>query len=148
MAIINCSKCGNAYDSANSHCPFCGQQTVQVPPTQEAPRCPSYPQQVPYYTAPSHGKTGSGFGWIVFLRVILWIVFGAIVLSSLIIGIRMMSFSRYFGGMAWEGMLVIFGGILTAFITIAAGMVALNNASNLNKIATNSAKILDELQKK
>lgn len=148
MAIINCSKCGNSYDSANSYCPFCGQQTVQVPPTQEAPQCPSYPQQVPYYTAPSQGKTGTGFGWIVFMRVILWIVFGAIVVASLIVGIRMMSFSRYFGGMAWEGMLVIFGGILTAFITIAAGMIALNNASNLNKIATNSAKILDELQKK
>lgn len=144
MAIINCSKCGNAYDSANSYCPFCGQQTVQVPPTQEAPQCPSYPQQVPYYTAPSHGKTGSGFGWIVFMRVILWIVFAGIVVSALIIGIGLLGRRRT----QLEGILVILGGILTAFITIAAGMIALNNASNLNKIATNSAKILDELQKK
>lgn len=144
MAIINCSKCGNAYDSANSYCPFCGQQTVQVPPTQEVPQYAVYPQQVPYYTAPSQGKTGSGFGWIVFMRVILWIVFAGIVVSALIIGIGLLGRRRT----QLEGILVILGGILTAFITIAAGMVALNNASNLNKIATNSAKILDELQKK
>lgn len=126
MAIISCSKCGNAFDDANDSCPFCGTK----------PNEPTDPERF------EPGAAGGGFGWIVFMRVILWFVFGMILFSSLIGGIVLMA------GKTWPfGILAIFGGVLLAFIAIAGGMIALNNASNLHKIATNTARILDEMQK-
>lgn len=150
MATINCSNCGSAFDSANSFCPFCGTpngQEAQQAPTYAQPAAPQYPpyQPAPYVPTPTvRGKAGGGFGWIVFMRVILWILFAGMILSSLIYGIILLGHNRTVG----EGLLVIFGGILTSFIVVAGGMILLNAASNLHKIATNSANILNELQKR
>lgn len=120
------------------------QGTAQNNAYQSAQQVPNYAQYRPY-AAPVQGKVGGGFGWIVFLRVILWIFFGLIMLSALIAGVEFMSWGD-------EGVLIgfatILGGALVAFLTVACGMISLNNASNIHKIATNSARILDELQRR
>ena len=43
--------------------------------------------------------------------------------------------------------LCFFGSILLAFITVAGGMIALNNATNLRSIAMNTAITVELLQK-
>ena len=87
------------------------------------------------------GKTGKGMGWIVFLRVILWIMFAAIVITGIVLAIQWLY---------WEplmSVLYFFGSILLAFITVAGGMIALNNATNLRSIAMNTALTVELLQK-
>lgn len=170
MAMINCKNCGNAYDDENAYCIYCGAKTVKTAPApaafstpasaafstpapEAAPApavAPTYsnaPQPQPYYYEPAqYGKKGRGFAWIVFMRVILWIWFGLLVLSSLIGGIGYMLNGRDEEILIGFGILL--GGVFMAFLTIAVGMIWLNNASNLNKIATNSARILDKLERK
>lgn len=118
-------------------------QQTQSLPYQAAQQIPNYGQQYRPYPMPTQGKVGGGFGWIVFMRVILWIFFGLILLASLVSGVQFMA-------MGDEGVLIGFGimlgGTLVAFLSVALGMISLNNASNLHKIATNSAHILDELR--
>lgn len=131
------------------------QQSIPQQPRQSAPQ----PQAVPVYTNPSYappvhpqqpiapsyefsGKTGKGMGWIVFMRVILWIVFAGIVITGLVYGIRMFD---YRDGELY-GILCILSSVLTAFIVVAGGMIALNNATNLRSIAMNTAKTVELLQ--
>lgn len=131
------------------------QPNVPQQPRQSAPQ----PQAVPVYTNPSYappvhpqqpiapsyefsGKTGKGMGWIVFMRVILWIVFAGIVITGVVYGIRMFD---YRDGELY-GILCILSSVLTAFIVVAGGMIALNNATNLRSIAMNTAKTVELLQ--
>lgn len=118
------------------------QQTQSVP-YQTAQQAPNYGQQYRPYPMSAQGKVGGGFGWIVFMRVILWIFFGLILLASLVSGVQLMAEGDE--GIL-IGFLVMLGGTLVAFLSVAMGMISLNNASNLHKIATNSAHILDELR--
>lgn len=166
MAKFVCSGCGRELTAEQAFCPDCGrpakavQEPTQpaqaapaqpVPPKPEAPvrPAPSYQQnpypQMPYQPNPvfyqKTGKTGKGMGWIVFLRVILWITFAAIVITGTVLAIRWLY---------WEPLmsaLYFFGSILLAFITVAGGMIALNNATNLRSIAMNTALTVELLQK-
>ena len=81
-------------------------------------------------------------GWIVFMRVILWIIFAGIVITGLVYGIKMFD---YRDGELY-GILCILSSVLTAFIVVAGGMIALNNATNLRSIAMNTAKTVELLQ--
>lgn len=86
------------------------------------------------------GKTGKGMGWIVFMRVILWIAFAGIIVYGVVMGMELFDYDEMLA------LAYILGGIFTAFITVAGGMIMLNNATNLRSIATNTAKTVELLQ--
>ena len=86
------------------------------------------------------GKTGKGMGWIVFMRVILWIIFAGMVIAGLVAGVNAFDYDELMG------IVYILSGILSAFIVVAGGMIALNNATNLRSIAMNTAKTVELLQ--
>lgn len=153
-----CPSCGNAIDIQLTYCSYCGaaqmpntradayppEPTPQQWPRQEAPAQYS---EAPVYTPPIpqmfryQGEEGIGGGWIVFLRVMLWIFFSIIVLAYSIAGISMIV-----NDLPGEGIAILLVGVLAAFLLIAGGMVSLNSASNQRKTATNTAKILQVLQ--
>lgn len=161
MAMIVCPACGKYINGDEAFCPYCGTSTKTEKPQQNAqpqqsvpqPQAaniyanpgyvpPVYPQQpvVPSYEF--SGKTGKGMGWIVFMRVILWIVFASIVITGVVYGIK---FFDYRDG-ELLGLLCILGSVLTAFIVVAGGMITLNSATNLRSIAMNTAKTVELLQ--
>lgn len=110
-----------------------------VPPVNGGYAPPVYPQQpAPVYDF--GGKTGKGMGWIVFMRVILWIIFAGMVVAGAVFGIEVFDHDELMG------IAYILGGILSAFIVVAGGMIALNNATNLRSIAMNTAKTVELLQ--
>ena len=94
----------------------------------------------PPYTG---GKFGKGGGWIGFLRVFLWIWFGLICLAGLI---GFFGSTAAGGKGALLGLLILAAAVLIAFLSVAGGMVALDAAANINRCATNSARILELLQ--
>jgi uncharacterized membrane protein len=96
-----------------------------------------------YAPPPVRSTGGKGGGWIGFLRVFLWIWFAVICLFGLVV----FSFAAVQGGTAaaW-GLLTLVVSVLIGFLSIAAGMVALDACANLSRCATNSARILDLLQ--
>ena len=164
-----CKSCGNEIPAGNPFCPICGaaqpkeepipanknpeavvapQWPINSPEPKYAP--PVYSQQSQYtppvYSAPRspvmYGEEGGGMGWIVFLRVMLWIIFAAGIIAALIAGIEAMQWDEL------TGIGIILAGVLASFLTVAGGMVALNNASNHRKTASNTAKIIRILQEK
>lgn len=110
-----------------------------VPPVNPGYAPPVYPQQ-PMPVNEFSGKTGKGMGWIVFMRVILWIIFAGMVIAGLVAGVNVFDYDELMG------IVYILGGILSAFIVVAGGMIALNNATNLRSIAMNTAKTVELLQ--
>lgn len=173
MAMIVCPSCGKYINGEEAFCPYCGapaktekmqQQSVpqqRTAPQQSAPQprqSAPQPQAVPVYTNPSYqqpaypqqpaapsyefnGKTGKGMGWIVFMRVILWIIFAGIVVAGVVVGIEAFDHAAELLGIA-----IMLGGVLSGFIIVAGGMIALNNATNLRSIAMNTAKTVELLQ--
>lgn len=160
MGMIVCPVCGQHINGDEAFCSYCGA-SIKAKETQEnaQPQSAPQPQAANFYANPSYaapvypqqpvmpsyefsGKTGKGMGWIVFLRVILWIVFAGIVIAGFVCGIEMIDHHYR----ALYGMLCIAGSILTALIVVAGGMVALNNATNLRSIAMNTAKTVELLQ--
>ena len=110
-----------------------------VPPVNPGYAPPVYPQQpMPVYEF--SGKTGKGMGWIVFMRVILWIIFAGMVIGGLVAGVEVFDHDELMG------IVCILSGVLSAFIVVAGGMIALNNATNLRSIAMNTAKTVELLQ--
>ena len=176
MAMIVCSGCGKYINGDEAFCPYCGtlnepgkSQQQNAPQQQSAPQqqqsapqqrqSAPQPQAVPVYANPSYqqpaypqqpaapsyefnGKTGKGMGWIVFMRVILWIIFASIVIGGLVAAFEM--FDQRDGEL--YGILCILSSVLTGFIIVAGGMIALNNATNLRSIAMNTAKTVELLQ--
>ena len=110
-----------------------------VPPVNPGYAPPVYPQQ-PMPVNEFSGKTGKGMGWIVFMRVILWIIFAGMVIAGLVAGVNAFDYDELMG------IVYILSGILSAFIVVAGGMIALNNATNLRSIAMNTAKTVELLQ--
>ena len=82
----------------------------------------------------------------------LWIWFGLLCLAGVALCISAFYTASQVrrGGeeiiLAGLGSLV--GCVLVAFLSVAGGMVALDAAANIKRCATNSARILDLLQKK
>lgn len=168
MALITCPSCGKLMEGKEAFCPYCGASTknaagapsaqpnptvqeksyappIYTPPVNQSYAPPVYPQQPPVQSYDFSGKTGKGMGWIVFMRVILWIIFAAIIIVGIGRGIE------YFDYNAGVALVQILTSILMAFIVVAGGMIALNNATNLRSIAMNTAKtveLLQELKKK
>lgn len=150
MEMVTCANCGKQVEGNVAFCRECGAplkaaptRPTTPPPVYTNPAAPQpYPQNAPMPAYEPAAKTGKGMGWIVFLRVILWIVFAACVISGLSLGIQAMDF-----GDTGIGFLFILGGILVGFMAVASGMVALNNATNLRTIASNTAKTVELLQK-
>lgn len=144
MEMVICSKCGKSVEGNVAFCRECGAPLKPAAPQRPTPPPVYANPTVPYPPQPAYApasKTGKGMGWIVFLRVILWVIFAAFVIIGFALGVEIMD---------WEpgiGLLYIFGGILAGFLTVASGMVALNNATNLRTIANNTAKTVDLLQK-
>ena len=118
------------------------QPNVYTPPTPpQTPPSYGYAPQTP--AAASQG--GKGSGWIGLLRVFLWIWFGLLCLGGLVTFIALLSAGAR-GALLGFGALI--GSVLVAFLSVAGGMVALDAAANISRCATNSARILDILQKK
>lgn len=151
MEMVTCANCGKQVEGNVAFCRECGAPLKAAPtrPTPPpvytnpaAPQPQPYPQNAPMSAYEPAAKTGKGMGWIVFLRVILWLVFAACVISGLSLGVQAMDI-----GETGVGFLIILGGILVGFMAVASGMVALNNATNLRTIASNTAKTVELLQK-
>lgn len=144
-----CPACGNQYDKDGAFCPFCGTAAATAPkadPVHAAPNPPHvapYPPPAPpaYYDSPvSHGKGG---GWIMLVRVMLWIFFALFCLSSFVSALNYFSRDKIAIGFA-----VLIGGIFAAFLVIAMGMVTLDMAKNTQRIANNTAEIAKNLKNK
>ena len=101
---------------------------------------PVYPQQPAVPSNEFTGKTGKGMGWIVFMRVILWIIFAGMVITGVVMAIEIIDYDVLIA------VGYILGSVLSAFIIVAGGMIALNNATNLRSIAMNTAKTVELLQ--
>ena len=142
MAKFVCSGCGRELTAGQAFCPDCGHSAKVVqepsPPAQAANALPYQPNPVYYQRI---GKTGKGMGWIAFMRTILWIMFAAIVISGLVLACNLGDHEPLMG------VLCFFGSILMAFITVAGGMIALNNATNIRSIAINTSITVELLQK-
>lgn len=135
-----------------------GQQAQNAYTQQQAQYYNQYYAQ--QYAAPSPtvkgGGDGKGSGWITFLRVFLWIWFGLLCLAGLVLCVsafNQASNVRYWSNDASTQLILaglgsLVGCVLLAFLSVAGGMVALDAAANIKRCATNSARILDELQKK
>lgn len=157
---MNCGNCGHPVKDGDKVCSACGTPLENPTPSAQIP-CQNQQaaySQSRYYAAQwqqaqeaapvyyGQGEAGSGLGWITFLRVVLWIIFSLMLLSSL--GAGFVLIGRGDGETILMGVGALVGGIFVSFLSVAAGMIALNNAKNLHKIANNSAKILDILQRK
>ena len=131
-----------AYQSAPQPWAYQSAPQPQVPPVYANPTYtpPVYAPQPRMSDERYVGKTGKGMGWIVFMRVILWIIFAGIIVSGVVMGLRMFDYDEVLA------IAYILGGVFSAFITVAAGMILLNNATNLRSIATNTAKTVELLQ--
>ena len=163
MALITCPRCGKLIEGKEAFCPYCGASTknaaaapaaqpnptaqkqsyappTYTPPVNQGYAPPAYPQQPPVQSYEFSGKTGKGMGWIVFMRVILWVIFAGMIIAGIVLGVECFDYDEEIG------LLYILGGILSAFITVAGGMIALNNATNLRSIAMNTAKTVELLQ--
>ena len=149
-----CSACGRELTQEQDFCPDCGHPAkVAAAPAQSAapaqnaapnpvPAAAPQPSPYPQPAVPAlSGKTGKGMGWIVFLRVIFWILFAAIVVTAFVMAVPV------FYGSPILAVLIVLGGILVGFIVVAGGMVALNNATNLRSIAKNTALTVELLQR-
>lgn len=141
----NCNKCGSPLNENESFCSACGTPVEQ--PGASAPNNasaqppfnpPVYPQPTSYRSVA--GKRGGGMGWIVFLRVIAWVLFGAMILAGLIYAFEIIDEAPEIA------LLSIAGSVLSAFLLVAGIMISLNNASNLRKIAENTADMVELLK--
>ena len=147
--MLFCSKCGMKQPEeggaapAGRPAPGPGPAGAPVPPATP----PSNPAG-PYPPAPPvrMGDTGRGAGWIMFLRVLLWIVFAAICLTGLYLAMPIFNYGGSDGAIAALGIIV--GSVLLAFTVVAAGMVSLDAAQNIRRCAINSANILDLLNQR
>lgn len=150
MEMVTCSRCGKRVEGNVAFCHECGAPLKAAPtrptppPTYAASPAPQpQPQPRPQpAAAQSAVKTGTGMGWIVFLRVLLWISFAGCVICGIVFGTMAMNY-----GAVGEGFLAILLGIFVGFLVIAGGMISLNNAENLHTIASNTAKTVDLLQR-
>ncbi len=158
-----CKNCGAVMENEMSFCSKCGMKQPEEggaapagrpgpgPASAPVPPAPprSYPAGPSYPPAPSvrMGDTGRGAGWIMFLRVLLWIVFGGICLLGLALAMPLFQYSSY-GADPMVGLGIIVGSVLIAFTVVAAGMVSLDAAQNIRRCAINSANVLDLLNQR
>lgn len=93
-------------------------------------------QERPQYQYLPQLQHGRGGGWIMFLRVFLWIEFALVIAGGVVV------FALYLRGeRALEGILILIGSVLLAFLSVAVGMVLLDAAQNLRSLTDNSAQI-------
>lgn len=156
-----CKACQMEIPAESPFCHYCGtaqqeekpMESVQTPrrpePVQTAPRNETMPimeQNMPRLLPRIKGETGCGKGWIVFLRVLLWIFFTLMMLATIASAVRM--FAEGDEEMTLIALGVFIGGIFLSFLTVAGGMISLNNAENHLRTANNTAKIISLLQQK
>lgn len=124
------------------------QNQGQQNQSQQQYQAPQY--QPPYYAPqPKPANRGKGGGWIGFLRVMAWVLFALIELSTLVGGFILMSAGHYWGvnwGSIFGGLGIIAGGTLMAFIIIAAINITLDMAMNTARTATNTAKLVEKIE--
>ena len=95
-----------------------------------------------YCQPPTQGQVGKGGGWIGLLRVVLWLEFAMFVIVGLY------GFSTMADYEPLMGLLTLAGSVLVGLLVVGGGMVALDAAANIQRCATNSARILDHLGRK
>lgn len=103
-----------------------------------------------------NGEAGTGERWITFLRALLWVSFGLFCFVDLYYSFRAFKsaiwditngLGEFAGSSLLAGITILLGGILVAFITLAAGMVALDVAENIRRSANNTSHILEILDR-
>lgn len=132
-----CKKCGNPINEGARICTACG--TAVTAPPSAAPQAVS---PMAYNYTISERPSVHGSKWIALLRVWAWVIFAAILLTGLIVGIAMFmqagEMSRYWrgagDGLVFAGFLCILVSIPIAFLTVAGIMVALDAAKDLREI--------------
>ena len=117
------------------------RQPYSPPPPDSPTPSPAKPDPLPA------GQSGRGGGWIMLLRVFLWLLFTAICMAGIIFGGLMIMTGPDAGGfpVVLAGLGIILVSVLLAFVAVASGMVALDAAQNIRRCAINSANILDLL---
>ena len=123
-------------------------RTPYTPPApgSSVPPAPPVPPAAPRSQT---GQTGRGGGWIMLLRVFLWLFFAVICLAGLITGgaLFMQALDYEEPALLFAGIGTFLGCVFLAFVSVAGGMVALDAAQNIRRCAINSANILDLLNR-
>lgn len=139
-----CQNCKKIIPNGMRSCPTCGDadDTPEISGAHAAER--------------PVGEGGIGKRWIAFLRGLLWVSFSLICLAGLYYSFgplkRAILFAtndlgEYSGGLFLSGIAILLVCVLVAFITLAAGMVALDVAENIRRSANNTSQILEILDR-
>lgn len=155
MAQLPCIKCGRIFDSTLGRCSHCGhpiptteEDFAEAPapslaePAAAAARPVSPPKRSVSALSSASGKSGRGYGWISFMRVMLWILFGTIAFAALAGAVILSLMDSRMLLLSIAGFVLL---IFLDFLLIAGGMIKLNNAENFARTADNTAMFLDRL---
>ncbi|MCI9671123.1 MAG: hypothetical protein HFF49_06150 [Lawsonibacter sp.] len=114
------------------------RQPYSPPPPDSPTPSPAKPDPLPA------GQSGRGGGWIMLLRVFLWLLFTVICMVGIFSGGLMimtgLDIEEFAPVLAGLGIILV--SVLLAFVAVASGMVALDAAQNIRRCAINSANIL------
>lgn len=165
MQTINCRICGKEIAAGSTFCPYCGMGQAEEHGVEAPQWAPPVENASPVRFSPSveksklppinpadqyrpqvHGKSRSSAGWILFLRVLLWIFFGIMMLGT--IGAVVVMVQDGDSDLLPAALGIFLGGTFVSFLTVSAGMIALNNADNIRKTTDNTEMIIDLLRKK
>ena len=144
---------GTVYDAQPQQAQQPQYQYQQQPQQQQQPQYNPQPQytvypQYPQYAPADYSKQGKGGGWIMFMRVLTWILFAIVEIAMLVSGVVMIAHDSDLVGV---GLLTIVVGTFFAFVMIAGTMIFLDLAKNVKNIASNTADAntkLDEISRK
>lgn len=161
--LMTCPKCGKLLQGKEGdQCPDCKlflqppsrirpRDDEDDPPVVSSPRAEERPVVVKTLRTV---ESGTGKGWITFLRGLLWVSFSLICFAGLYFSFGPLKnailfatndFGEYSGGLFLFGIAIFLVCVLVAFITLAAGMVALDIAENIRRSANNTSRILEIL---
>jgi len=82
-------------------------------------------------TPPKRESSSSSF-WILIMRIAAWVMFAAIIISGIVVGIAYDD--------AGTALLIIFGSIVGAFVSVAFIMIFLDMAEDIKQIRSNTSK--------
>ncbi len=160
--LMTCPKCGKLVQGKEGdQCSECKiflrpPNRIQARDEDDSPATPSprTAERLVLAKIAKAGESGTGGRWIAFLRGLLWISFSLICFVALFYSFRSFTsaiwyvsngLGEYAGHIFLYGIIILLGGILVAFIALAAGMVTLDVAENIRRSANNTSRILEIL---
>ena len=158
MAKRACYACKQLIEYSENFCPYCGTSTSTMPkPISQGATLAIFAKKENGKPADKiqkrenriKGKRGKGIGWIALVRIFCWIFLAVMLIGSLIFGIGVAMSGWTDSGILdiLCGIAALAVGVLISFWSVASGMIALNNAENLRRIAINTEKTVEILSK-